>query len=194
MSSKWPQKRKKNRDRTASLVAYASFNRLESAKMDCKSARKLIAAFLDGELASPGARDLGEHLASCGSCRDEEAAIRRATEALGVLPGIEPAFTMTDIRERAARRRPSPFFALLPPVSRLVAASMAIAAIACGSVSGVYYGAQSTAQVAAQSQPAEAETADSLAGSLGLDAFDNGLAGALHLADADIEPEGQVTQ
>ncbi len=66
---------------------------------------------------------------------------------------------------------------------------MAIAAVAGGSVSGVYYGAGSAAR-----QPALTVSADTVATSLGLDAFDSGLAEALHISDAGLETEGQVTQ
>ena len=157
--------------------------------MNCKSARKLIPAHVDGELDSQKAELLRSHLESCGSCRGLSQSLRRASDALGVVPEIAPAFTMADIRERASRRSQSPLMSLFPPVSRLAATAMAIAAVAGGSVSGVYYGAGSAAR-----QPALTVSADTVATSLGLDAFDSGLAEALHISDAGLETEGQVTQ
>lgn len=111
-------------------------------------------------------------------------------DAAGIIPEIAPAFTIADIRERASLRTQSPLMPLFPPVSRLAATAMAIAAVAVGSVSGVYYGAGSAARTA----PGAAVSADTVVASLGLDAFDSGLAGALHIADAGSGPEGQVTQ
>lgn len=158
--------------------------------MNCKSARKLIPAHIDGELDSPKTELLRSHLESCNSCRGLSQSLRRASDALGVVPEIAPAFTMADIRERARHRAQSPLRALFPPVSRLAATAMAIAAVAGGSVSGVYYGAGSAVRTA----PPAAVSADAVVSSLGLDAFDSGLAGALHVADSGSGAEGQVTQ
>lgn len=163
---------------------------VRDAEMNCKSARKLIPAHIDGELDSPKTELLRSHLESCNSCRGLSQSLRRASDALGVVPEIAPAFTMADIRERASLRSHSPLMSLFPPVSRLAAAAMAIAAVAGGSLSGVYYGAGS----AARNQPALTVSADTVATSLGLDAFDSGLAEALHISDAGLETEGQVTQ
>ena len=183
------RKTKEKRGRAASFGGPVTLQAVRDTEMNCKSARKLIPAHVDGELDSQKTELLRSHLESCNSCRGLSQSLRRASDALGVVPEIAPAFTMADIRERASLRSQSPLMSLFPPVSRLAATAMAIAAVAGGSVSGVYYGAGSAAR-----QPALTVSADTVATSLGLDAFDSGLAEALHISDAGLETEGQVTQ
>jgi predicted anti-sigma-YlaC factor YlaD len=73
--------------------------------MDCRSATRLIPAYLDGELASNKDALLNEHLSSCSSCRAELAALEQAMAAMGARKNIEPAFTLADIEAPSAERQ-----------------------------------------------------------------------------------------
>jgi len=158
--------------------------------MNCKTAKRLIPAFTDGELEPDKAALLSQHLASCRSCRGEMASLKRTMEAIGVCGEIEPSFTLADIRERAAPRRLLPAFPWLLPVPRLGTAAMVIAALVAGSVSGIYYGSH----IGNQSHSRAAVSTQRVSDSFGLDAFDDGLAGALYVADARTQPTTEVTR
>lgn len=159
--------------------------------MNCKTAKRLIPALIDGELDSDKATLLSQHLASCDSCREEMSSLKHAMEALAVCGNIEPSFTLADIRERAAQRRPAnPVTAWLWQMRGLATAAMVLMALAAGSVSGIYYGSRSASQPRGSSVVSTQRVSDSF----GLDAFDDGFAGALYVADAKTSPAGEVTR
>lgn len=159
--------------------------------MDCRTAKRLIPAFIDTELERDKAAQLSQHLASCHSCREEMDVLTRTMAVMEVCGEIEPSFILADIRERAARRRSrEPVFTWLSQAPRLATASMVVAALAAGSISGIYYGShkdiQSHSHIAASNQH--------VSSSFGLDAFDDGLAGAVFVADAKSHPAAEVTR
>ncbi len=157
--------------------------------MNCRTAQKLIPAMLDGELDPGRAERLNEHLVSCSGCRAEAAAIGRAMEAMGAWSDVEPHFTMADIREQAAQRRGRWAFRWVYGVPRLAGVAMAIAAIAAGGITGAYYGSHSST-TAAKVTVSEDQASDTFA----LDAFDDGLAGAVYVVNASADGNAEVTQ
>ncbi len=157
--------------------------------MDCEAAKKLIPAFLDGELGAERSAALKGHLAGCQACRQETAALERTTEILEAPEAISPAFTLADIRRRASQR--GSFWLLwLPPLPRFASAAMLLAAMAIGGISGAFHGSQSRTPV----DPHPAVSAQGVSESLGLDAFDDGLAGAIYVADAATAPMTEVAR
>lgn len=159
--------------------------------MNCEAAKKLIPAFVDGELRAEKAEALREHLDSCHLCRQEMVSLGRTMEAVGAYGDIQPSFTLGDIRERAVRRGSVirvPAWQFQTP--RLVTAAMVLAALALGSVSGIYYGSLTSDE----DQAPAVVTAQRASDSFGLDAFDEGLAGAMYVADAGTISDGEVTR
>jgi predicted anti-sigma-YlaC factor YlaD len=103
--------------------------------MDCRVARRLIPAFLDGELGLDRETLLNEHLAECGSCRAEIVALKRTMDTLGICSDLEPTFTLADIKARAAvRQTRRGWFSLAP---RWATALGAAVAIFIGAVGGI---------------------------------------------------------
>ena len=159
--------------------------------MDCKVAKRLIPAFMDAELGPDKAAALSEHISSCHSCRQEMASLERTMEAIGVCAELEPSFTLADIRQRAAQRQlGNPMLSWLQRVPSLATAAMVLAAIAVGSVSGIYYGSHRAVPI----QSHHAASSQRVSGSFNLDAFDDGLAGAVYVADARTKPAAEVTR
>lgn len=72
--------------------------------------REDLTAFLDGALDAGRAAEVREHLASCPSCREEEARLRGAVATLAALPpapALPPFFTAgleARLREERGRR------------------------------------------------------------------------------------------
>ena len=66
-----------------------------------------MALALDGELTTNAAREVGEHLAGCATCRARQAAITRTIAAVqGAYPCSDaPGFTASVMRQVDARRR-----------------------------------------------------------------------------------------
>jgi len=158
--------------------------------MNCKAAKKLIPAFMDGELDLQSSEALSQHVASCQACREEMAALKRTAEAMATYVEIEPSFTLADIRERAVRQEARSLMpARLWSMPRFVTAAMVLAALATGGVSGVYYGSH----VGGRAKSPPVVSAQHASKSFGLDAFDNGLAGAMYVADAKT-PSSEVTR
>lgn len=159
--------------------------------MDCKVARKLMSAFIDGELAPDKAATLDEHICICYSCQQELESLKRTTEALGVCTELEPSFTLADIRERAAERRfGNPVFTWLQRMPGLVTAVMVFLAILAGTVPGIYHGSRNSRPTQAHLVLAKQPAFDSFS----LDAFDDGLAGAVYVADVGTESAVEVMQ
>ena len=103
--------------------------------MDFRAARRLIPAFLDGELGSDKEGLLNGHLASCDSCRAEMVALKRTMEAIGACQDLEPAFTLADIKARAAERQTRRGW--ISPAPRWATALGAAVAIFVGTVGGI---------------------------------------------------------
>jgi anti-sigma factor RsiW len=73
--------------------------------MNHHRAGRLLSAYLDGELPSPEAAAVQEHLLDCAVCRDAYADLRAAKGLLGALPLAEPpAEFWTEVRAIGARR------------------------------------------------------------------------------------------
>lgn len=157
--------------------------------MNCKDAKRLIPAFLDGELGVERSAAVKSHLVDCRTCRQEMAALERTMECLEAPEAIQPAFTLADIRRRASQRR-SIGLLWLPPLPRFASAAMLLAAMAIGGISGAYHASQRGAP--ANLPPAV--SAQGVSDSLGLDAFDNGLAGAIYVADTGPAPMTEVAR
>jgi predicted anti-sigma-YlaC factor YlaD len=156
--------------------------------LDCKATTRIISAYLDGEIKHDKAIALSEHIASCQSCQREIDAINRTMEVMGVCAEIEPAFTLADIRELAAQ--PSRVGSLwLGQLMRPATAAVVLVTLVLGSGSGVYYGTHTSSHRA--SPVVSREKASS---SIGLDAFDDGLLGAVFVADAKAATIGEVRQ
>jgi anti-sigma factor RsiW len=59
--------------------------------MRCARSRRLLGRDLDGRLAPDEAEQLAAHLAGCGRCRAERAALADGWTALGALAAVPPA-------------------------------------------------------------------------------------------------------
>lgn len=157
--------------------------------MNCKTARKLIPAFIDGELGPDRAESLSHHLASCRLCREEMVSLKRTMEAIGACEELEPSFTLADIRERAAQRGlGNPVLPWLQRMPNLATAAMVLVALAAGSVSGIYYGSHK----GGQTQGHAVASSQRISSSFSLDSFDDGLAGAVYVADAGANSAAEV--
>ncbi|MHB9036014.1 MAG: zf-HC2 domain-containing protein [Armatimonadota bacterium] len=103
--------------------------------MDCRAAKRLIPAFLDGELQPDKEALLNEHLDACGSCRADVIALKQTMTVMGACQDIAPTFTITDIKSRAAERQSlHGWFSLAP---RWAAAFGVALAISIGAMGGV---------------------------------------------------------
>jgi len=69
--------------------------------MTCKSWRKQMSAYLDGELGPAEAAALESHVETCGACANAVAELRSALQLLDDHPGLEPS---SDFDARFARR------------------------------------------------------------------------------------------
>ncbi len=77
--------------------------------MNHHRAGQLLSAYLDGELSSPEAAAVQEHLMDCSACRGAYAALRATRGLLGALPVAEPpAEFWTTVREIGARPESGP--------------------------------------------------------------------------------------
>lgn len=159
--------------------------------MNCKAATRLISVMVDGELAADKAAALGEHIASCDTCRRQMAEMKHTMKAIGAYGDIEPSFTLAGIRERAAHRGlRNPLSAWPWGMPRVATVAMVIAALALGSVSGIHFGSRS----GSRAYDVSAVSAQHVSDSFGLDAFDDGLAGAMYVADAQTQPIQEMTR
>lgn len=158
--------------------------------MDCGTARQLISAWVDGEVM-PGdeAESLRRHIEQCDGCRQEKLSLERVVEALRVPPAIEPCFTLADVREASTLRRTMGYFGWLKQVPRWATAATVAAALAVGSLSGAYYGRWTVRQ-----HVSAAVTTQQATEQFGLEAFSDGLAEAVHVADARVQEGDEVTQ
>ncbi len=103
--------------------------------MDCRAAKRLIPAFLDGELQASKAALLNEHLTECSSCRAEMVALKRTMDTLGICSCMEPTFNLTDIKARAAERQTKrEWFSLAPHWATALGAAVAILIGAVGGI------------------------------------------------------------
>ena len=130
--------------------------------MNCRAARRMMSAYLDGELPEIEAGRLNEHMGLCSACRAEMSALRSINGALDAWPGIAPTFSLADIKQRAALHRPSRTWNPLRigQVPRWATAALAAFAIAVGTVGGVGLG--DIRQPAPQSMSASAAVSDIL--------------------------------
>ncbi len=64
--------------------------------MDCSSAHKLLAEYVEDNLTHSVSRSLSEHLQECRSCTVEERLLRSLSEALHSLPQKSAPMSFTD--------------------------------------------------------------------------------------------------
>ncbi len=77
--------------------------------MNHHRAGQLLSAYLDGELPSPEAAAVQEHMLDCQACREAYAGLRATKGLLGRLPLAEPpAEFWSAVRERGQRRETPP--------------------------------------------------------------------------------------
>ena len=153
--------------------------------MDCESAKRLIPAFVDGELPGEKAQRLDEHLAECAACRKELSALRATMSALDAWTGIEPRLGYADLRARIEARQARWRFPLLRPAPRWAVGAALFFGLLVGSLSGVHHVALDVSH--------SHELTDSMqlaSESLELDAFGGGLNDALY----DTAQESGVTK
>lgn len=71
--------------------------------MNCRSVRRRLSEYLDGELPAPRQAAIAAHLEVCAGCREEADDLRRAGEALKTLSVVEVAPELTgDLHRRLA--------------------------------------------------------------------------------------------
>ena len=158
--------------------------------MDCRTARKLIPALMDGELPDARSQQLSDHLAACTDCARAMAALKATMKTLGTWQGIESRRTYADFRVRAeqaksrrAGRWQFPAWSLSP---RLASAGLVTLALLGGGISGAYHSSRSVVHTHVLTADA-AQASDALS----LDVFDDGLSDALAKADSQ---SGEVTR
>lgn len=71
----------------------------ESIELNCNQCLEMLDAFHDMELTSAEAKQVEEHLAGCGACREELNQIERMVERLKSLPPIEMQRDLSDVIE-----------------------------------------------------------------------------------------------
>ena len=148
--------------------------------MDCKSAWRLIPAFLDGELSETQAQHVDEHVRACAACAHELAELRATLSAMSAWQEVESRYTYADFRERAERLRTRPSrvwrFPSWNPAPRWVAAAMLTVALLGGGISGVHHGMQLRPH-----NHALTADASQVSDSISLDVFGDGLGEALSM-------------
>ena len=68
--------------------------------MNCERVRELFADHLAGSLDAKASAEIGSHLATCASCREEISSLQALWTRLGLLPEVEPGPAL-DARFRA---------------------------------------------------------------------------------------------
>ena len=58
--------------------------------MKCRQVQKKLSAFQDGELDSPEAKRISDHLESCSACRERYGEMEKVWQALGDFKEILP--------------------------------------------------------------------------------------------------------
>jgi anti-sigma factor RsiW len=108
---------------------------------DCTQARHLMAAELDGDLASTQRPGFDRHLALCAACRQELDRLRRSVAILEALPRPEPGptFVATTLhRARLARQTQQVREQRLARLGSLAALALGALALAAVRVSGLW--------------------------------------------------------
>ncbi|MHB1457744.1 MAG: zf-HC2 domain-containing protein [Armatimonadota bacterium] len=106
--------------------------------MNCKTAKKMISTFMDGELPELKRRLLNEHINSCAGCHAELQALERIGSTLDMWPDITSTFNLADVKQRAALRQPSRIwdFLCMGQMPRWVTAVLVFLAILIGTFGG----------------------------------------------------------
>ncbi len=82
--------------------------------MKCRTVRRRLSSFLDGDLSFQEARSVDEHIAACPECRKQLSDLRLVSEAVGQLPRLTPAVSIaSEIRDRLDVESRGPGLALL---------------------------------------------------------------------------------
>ena len=103
--------------------------------MYCDDIRELMSARVDGVLDPAGEKRLTEHLAVCGACRLELAALQRLVEQLHDLPSVAPPPDLAAKISARIRRTQQPrilAFLSLPQTRVMLAASLLIVVTTLG--------------------------------------------------------------
>ncbi len=101
--------------------------------MECHRVRERLSAYLDGETTAGESREVARHLAACGACRSELAALERLTAALAGLSAAAPPDVAGKVRRRLHPRRAAGWRALT------LAASLVLGMVAGGSLTQQLY-------------------------------------------------------
>jgi len=131
--------------------------------MKCSKVRKLVSAYLDGELGEARAREVEAHLAACSDCRAEAEAVRRTLDLLGEWRPVEPRLGLEALRERLKQRAPRTWQPVLP-IPRWAAAALALLSIWAGASLGLRV---------PQAPPAKAPSEHQIASAVGLPQYDD---------------------
>jgi len=82
--------------------------------MNCRSARRRLSAFLDGDLVPVEARAVIGHLEACSGCREHARDLSAVSEALSQMPRVEPPGSIAlAVRDRIEVESRGPGLALL---------------------------------------------------------------------------------
>ncbi len=99
--------------------------------MDCRTARRVLPASLDSELAGTEQERLSSHLVQCPACRVEAERLLHELAALRELPRPDvPPYLITRVMAEVRAHRPAGRFAL--GLSRVLGATLAGLAVATG--------------------------------------------------------------
>jgi len=132
-------------------------------KNECTKARVLMAAELDGDIASGQVAGLKRHLTLCTRCNEELARLRRSVALLEALPRPEPgaAFATSTLRKaRLARQAQQVSQRWWTRFGSVAALALGAAALVALRVSGI---SESLAQWMLSNAPGAMRLADSIA-------------------------------
>lgn len=73
--------------------------------MEHEEIKKLLSAYLDGELDAEGSQQVEEHLATCSSCRKEMEQMQKLEEVMGMMKLKSPPQEMWDVYWRSVYNR-----------------------------------------------------------------------------------------
>jgi len=109
----------------------------------CRSIRKILSAYQDGEVTSAEIDSIDAHLRTCDACRAQHEALQQTYRMLRGLPEIEPAPGLSRRIVHSATRAQEPYwvralgeaFRLLPARAAIV--TLAAAGLSIGTLLGI---------------------------------------------------------
>jgi len=110
--------------------------------MKCRSAQKKFSAYQDGELKAREREEVGNHLLSCQSCREQYEKIEQVWQTLGALEEIRPdPWFYSQLVRKIKEPREQGLLPTLQHVFQLVRApAVASILLAIGILAGTYLG------------------------------------------------------